>query len=185
MQPALPPHAASVRVLVDGEPWHVTGSFADVREMRGLMRWRYAKRSPTDLLNAWLPHLLLCADGPAGALPVTTGVARDGRFFFTECTDAAAQLQTLVGLYARGLREPLAFFPKAAWAWLESDRNAGKAAAVFRPGGYSEFAEGADAGYRLALRGRPDPFEGAALAEFDANASAVFEPLRACLGEDE
>ena len=183
-QPALPPHAVSVRVQVDDQPWHVTGSFADLRE-RGLLHWRYGRRSPTDLIEAWLPHLLLCADAPAGLLPVTTGIARDGRFFLTECADPQAQLQALVGLYARGLREPLAFFPKAAWAWLESDRNVTKAIEAFRPGGFSEFAEGRDAGYRLALRGRPDPFADAALVEFDAAASAVFEPLRACLGEDE
>jgi exodeoxyribonuclease V gamma subunit len=183
-QPPLPPHAACVRVLVDGEPWVVTGGFADLRP-RGLLRWRYGRRAPTDLLGAWLPHLLLCADPAEGVLPVTTGIARDGRFFLTESPDPVAQLQTLVGLYARGLREPLAFFPRAAWAWLESDRNVVKAIEAFRPGGFNEFAEGADAGYRLALRGRPDPFAEPALAEFDANASAVFEPLRACLGEDE
>jgi len=91
-------------------------------------------------------------------------------------------LETLVRLYARGLREPLAFFPRAAWDWINGDRQGpAKAIAAFRPGAYNDFAEGNDAAYRLALRGRPDPFTAPGVDEFYANAAAVFEPLLACL----
>jgi len=180
-QPALPPHAAELVVEIDGERWRLHGEFADLRP-RGLLRHRYARQSPIDYLDAWLPHLLLCHDAPVGVLPVTTGIARDGRFFLTESDSPAATLEALVRLYARGLREPLAFFPRSAWAWIEGDRDGpSRAAAVFRPGGFNEFAEGEDAGIRLALRGRPDPFAPEVVDEFYANATAVFEPLRACL----
>jgi exodeoxyribonuclease V gamma subunit len=180
LQPALPPHAAELAFEIDGETWRLRGEFADLRP-RGLLRHRYAKQSALDYLDAWLPHLLLCASAPAGVLPVTTGIARDGRFFLTECDDPRTQLQTLVRLYAQGLREPLAFFPRAAWAWFEGERNIGKAIAAFRPGGFNEYAEGNDAGYRLALRGRADPFSAPAVDDFVANAEAVFAPLRDCL----
>jgi exodeoxyribonuclease V gamma subunit len=179
-QPALPPHAVDLAFEIDGETWRLHGEFSDLRP-RGLLRHRYAKASALDYLDAWLPHLLLCADTPAGVLPVTTGIARDGRFFLTECDDPRAQLETLVRLYAQGLREPLAFFPRAAWAWIDNERNLTKAAAEFRPGGYNEYAEGNDAGYRLALRGLPDPFSSPAVDAFTANAEAVFAPLRDCL----
>jgi len=179
-QPVLAPHAAQLSVDIDGEPWRLHGAFADLRP-RGLLRYRYARQSVFDYLDAWLPHLLLCASAPAGVLPVTTGIARDGRFFFTECDTPVAALEMLVRLYAKGLREPLAFFPRAAWAWIDSDRNLSKAIAAFRPGGFNEFAEGNDAAYRLALRGRPDPFSAEVVDEFTANAAAVFEPLLACL----
>jgi exodeoxyribonuclease V gamma subunit len=89
----------------------------------------------------------------------------------------------LLRLYAQGLREPLAFFPRAAWAWIEGDRQGpGKAIAAFRPGGFNEFAEGDDPAYRLALRGRPDPFAREVVGDFYANAEAVFDPLKNCLG---
>ena len=179
-QPVLAPHAAQLSVAIDGQPWRLHAAFADLRP-RGLLRYRYAKQTANDYLDAWLPHLLLCASAPAGVLPVTTGIARDGRFFFNECERPEEALETLVRLYARGLREPLAFFPRSAWAWITSDRNLSQAIAAFRPGGYNEFAEGNDAGYRLALRGRPDPFSAAVVGEFTANAAAVFEPLLACL----
>jgi len=180
-QPALPPHLAELVVEIDGQPWRLRGEFADLRP-RGLLRHRYAKQSAIDYLEAWLPHLLLCHDAPAGVLPVTTGIARDGRFFLTECEAPKAALEQLLRLYAKGLREPLAFFPRSAWAWIEGDRDGpAKAAAVFRPGGFNEYAEGEDAGIRLALRGRPDPFSPEVVDEFYAHAMAVFEPLRACL----
>ncbi len=183
-QPVLAPHAASVSVTLDGEAWHLRAGFADLRA-RGLLRYRYANRGPNDYLGAWLPHLLLCATAPKGVVPVTTGIGRDGRFFFTECDAPQAVLATLLRLYARGLREPLTFFPKAAWAYLDNEESLAKAAAAFRPGGFALYPEGADAGYRLALRGRPDPFSPAVADEFIACAKAVFEPLRACLGLDE
>jgi exodeoxyribonuclease V gamma subunit len=178
-QPALPPHAAEVPVVIDGETWHVRAAFADLRP-RGLLRHRYARLGAPDFLAAWLPHLLLCATAPPGMLPVTTGIGRDGRFFLTECESPVAVLESLVRLYARGLREPLAFFPKSAWAFVEGDDNLAKAAAAFRPGRFAEHAESADDGVRLAWRGRPDPLAEPA-AEFVQLAHAVYGPLRACL----
>ena len=181
LQPALPPHAAALSFHIAGHPWRLHADFGDLRP-RGLLHHRYARQTVNDYLDAWLPHLLLCATAPAGVLPVTTGIARDGRFFLTECEQPLAVLETLVGLYAQGLREPLAFFPRAAWEWINGDRQgASKAIAAFRPGGFNEHAEGNDAAYRLALRGRPDPFSPEVVADFYANALAVFEPLLGCL----
>ncbi|MEO5686854.1 MAG: exodeoxyribonuclease V subunit gamma [Burkholderiaceae bacterium] len=181
VQPVLPPHAAVLTFAIDGLPWRLHANFGDLRP-RGLLHHRYAKQGVNDYLDSWLPHLLLCASAPAGVLPVTTGIARDGRFFLTECEQPVAALQTLVRLYAQGLREPLAFFPRAAWEWINGDRQGpSKAIAAFRPGGFNEYAEGNDAAYRLALRGRPDPFSPEIVGEFYANALAVFEPLLACL----
>jgi exodeoxyribonuclease V gamma subunit len=180
-QPVLPPHAVQMTFDIDGRPWRLHGDFADLRP-RGLLHHRYAKKTVNDYLEAWLPHLLLCHSAPAGVLPVTTGIARDGRFFLNECADPRAVLETLVRLYAQGLREPLAFFPRAAWAWMQGDRqDAARAIAAFRPGSHNDYAEGNDAGVRLALRGRPDPFSPEAVPAFYANAAAVFEPLLACL----
>jgi exodeoxyribonuclease V gamma subunit len=180
-QPVLPPHAAALTFDIDGQPWRLHGEFGDLRP-RGLLHHRYARQGVHDYLDSWLPHLLLCASAPAGVLPVTTGIARDGRFFLTECEQPVAALETLVRLYAQGLREPLAFFPRTAWEWINGDQQGpAKAIAAFRPGGFNEYAEGHDAAYRLALRGRPDPFSPEVVAAFYANAHAVLDPLLACL----
>ena len=123
---------------------------------------------------------------PAGVLPVTTGIARDGRFFFTEADAPAATLETLLRLYAKGLREPLAFFPRSAWAWLEGDRDGpAKAIARFRPDAFNDFAEGQDAGYPPRAARPPDPFAPELVRDFYDIAQTVFGPLRDCLAFDE
>jgi exodeoxyribonuclease V gamma subunit len=183
---ALEPHAISVDVDVDGATWRVHAGFADLRP-RGLLHARYGKIGANDLLRAWLPHLLLCAVAPAGVTPATTLIGRDDTHQrLGPCPDPAAVLATLVRLYARGLREPLAFFPKSSLVCVEGGLDIDKAAREFRPAPSSpgaRFAEGADPWIRLALRGRPDPFGPSGEADFIACARAVFDPLRACLAE--
>ena len=49
---------------------------------------------------------------------------------------------------------------------------------------FDPFGERHDAAYRLALRGRPDPFDEQALPAFERCAKGVFDPLLACV-EDE
>jgi len=186
-QPVLAPHAASLELDVDGVTWRVQGAFAELRP-RGLLRARYERVGPGPYLDAWLAHLLLCATAPAGVERITTGIGRDGRYTLTPCAEPRAVLATLVGLYARGLREPLTFFPKSSWALVDTGLDVARAAQVYRPSGNlpgAAWAEGNEAGVRLALRGRPDPFGPAGEAELVACARAVFDPLRACLVTEE
>jgi exodeoxyribonuclease V gamma subunit len=83
-------------------------------------------------------------------------------------------------LYARGLREPLAFFPRTSWAFVESGGDLEAAAKVFRPQQAPlGWTDSEDAGVRLALRGR-EPLAAPA-ADFAGLARAVFAPLRAHL----
>jgi exodeoxyribonuclease V gamma subunit len=184
-QPVLEPRSVECTFVIAGQTWRVHAAFAELRS-GGLLRHRYAKQGPRDYLDAWLPHLMLCAAAPPDvAFMATTGISRDGRWYLDECPDPLAALERLVGLYVRGLREPLSFFPKAAWAYLESDDNLSKAEAVFRPASFALFpSEGEDAGYQLALRGRPNPFAPHASGEFVDCAHAVFDPLRASLKFD-
>jgi exodeoxyribonuclease V gamma subunit len=179
----LAPHAASLELDVGGATWRVHGAYADLRSC-GLLHARYVKVGPRSFLDAWLAHVLLCATAPAGVEHVTTGIGRDGRYTLRPCPEPRAVLATLVGLYARGLREPLAFFPESSWALVDQGLDVARAAQVFRPLANlpsAAWAEGNDAGVRLALRGRPDPFGPAGSAELVACARAVFGPLRACL----
>ena len=86
---------------------------------------------------------------------------------------ARERLADLVRLYARGLREPVPFFPKSAFAYAEAAAKAGglhagnvnpaglKAALVkWKGNSYGSKptkGEREDAWLRVALRGHPDP----------------------------
>jgi exodeoxyribonuclease V gamma subunit len=172
--PALPPHAGSVDLTVDGEPWRLQAAFADLRP-HGLVRWRYDDERATDVLQAWLQHLALCAQPPAGAHSRTLWVACNGtrRFEPVAPAQACGHLEQLLRLYRSGLQRPLDFFPKAAWE-LQKDDNQTAAQKVWL-GGFNSPGERMKPGYPLAYRGKPEPVQGTGFAEY---AGIVFGPVR-------
>jgi exodeoxyribonuclease V gamma subunit len=174
--PLQPVHAATLSWDLDGERWRLDAAFADLRA-GGLLRHRYAELSAVDRLDAWLQHLVLCASAPPGVAPATTWVARDGVLRLRAPADPQALLAALLRLYRRGLQQPLAFFPRSAWAYVDKRDSVNAALGVWRSSRHKRWAEGDDAACRLALRGRPDPF-GDGLDEFHALAHVVFDPLR-------
>ncbi|MCB2022479.1 MAG: exodeoxyribonuclease V subunit gamma, partial [Burkholderiaceae bacterium] len=175
--PVLPPHASHVELTHEGRSWRVHGGYADLRAS-GLVRHRYDDVRARDLIDAWLHHLLLCADPPPGVALRTTWLARDGCVVLDPCATARETLHELVSLYARGLREPLYFFPKTAWAYMEGGESFAKAQSTWQVSDRHPFGESADPAYRLALRALPDPM-GEGWDDFAACARAVFAPLRA------
>ena len=180
-EPAQPPHRARFECRIDGESWSLTASFADLRA-RGQLRARYDDTRAGDYLGAWLAHLLLCADPAPGVRCETHGLSRDGEFHFAplDPTQARQQLETLIGLYREGLRAPLHFFPKSAWAFVTNGDSLHKATARWSGGMRPQFGEAADPAYRLALRGVEQPLD----ERFCALASTVFTPLLAALDDD-
>ncbi len=180
-EPTLAPHAVDITLATESGPWHVHAGFADLRPS-GLLRYRYDEPRATDYLAAWLQHVLLCAAPPPGVALHTIWQARDLRFGLRPCANPLETLRGLLVLYDRGLREPLAFFPKSAWAFVTHDGSLYAAASTWRSTRDRPWGEDADAAYRLALRGRPDPM-GEGFAAFADCAHAVFDPLRLCLDE--
>jgi exodeoxyribonuclease V gamma subunit len=177
--PCVPPVAAAIEVDVDGEPWRVDAAWADLRPT-GLLRHRYATLRAPDLVAAWLEHLALNAAAPAGVEPVTTLIGRDERVGFTPCADARAVLGNLLRLAGRGLCEPIALFPKTAWAYVEGNESRSRALGEWQASARRPHADEADPWVRLAWRGRADPLD-AGFADFHAAALAVFAPLRRCM----
>jgi exodeoxyribonuclease V gamma subunit len=178
--PCLPPLSARLTIAVDGVPWQLEAMFADLRAA-GLVRHRYDELRAGDRLDAWLQHLLLCAAAPAGVTLRTTLLGRGERIVFAAVADAQARLAELLRLHAEGLRSPLPFFPKSAWAFVEGGQSLAKARGRWHGAPGSDRGEQADAWNRLAWRGRPDPLAGAAEA-FCASASAVFAPMATAAG---
>lgn len=175
--PLRAPHAACLDIDLDGEPWRLSAVHTDLRD-GGLVRWRAAPLHARDRIEAWLHHLWLSAHPPPGGAQPTRWIAQDGTLVLRPLADAAAarsQLAALLRLLRRGLMEPLPFFPRAAWAFVDGEGDFGAARAAFEPGRHHPHAEGADAAIRLVWRGRSDLLGD----HFAALAQAVFGPLRA------
>ncbi|HMQ72854.1 MAG TPA: hypothetical protein PKD25_10080, partial [Rubrivivax sp.] len=90
----------------------------------------------------------------------------------TQC--ARELLASLLRIYRRGLVEPLPFFPKASWAFVDGGGSFQAAHKIFEPTRHHAHAEGADAAIRLVWRGRGNKLGD----DFALLAAAVFGPLR-------
>ena len=137
-----------------------------------MIRYRCAKLKAKDQLRAWIEHLILNAahqeEGPRETLLIMV----DGSKTFRPVEDAAASLQTLLGLYWEGLTVPLRFFPASAMEYAHKQEwQVGRAIKTWK-GGFNFPGEGEDPYYRLCF-GQADPFD----ADFDRIARAVLEPL--------
>ncbi|HEX6795932.1 MAG TPA: exodeoxyribonuclease V subunit gamma [Casimicrobiaceae bacterium] len=175
--PCVPPVAATVSFVLDGEAWQLSGAFGDLRAA-GLLRYRYSDTRPVDYLDGWITHLFLNLLAPDGLALVTRWHSRDGQFVLRPVADPMAQVQTLLALYRRGLCAPLHFFARSAWEYATHQHDLGRAAKQwfgYPPrGGEKDYP-----GYRLALRGVIDPID----AEFEECAQAIFDPLLASIDD--
>ncbi len=170
--PVLEPHHGSLTFTLADETWHLNGAFADLRAT-GLVRHRYDDTRAVDYLEGWLQHLFLCATLPAEADVITHWISRNGEYRIHRCQEATAILHDLLDLYRRGLQEPLHFFPKSAWKYMEYNQNMSKARSTWQSSRNPAWSESAHPAYHLALRGIDDPLD----EDFLACAETVFGSL--------
>jgi exodeoxyribonuclease V gamma subunit len=175
-EPCLPAHHAMIDIDLAGEAWCLSAGFADLRPS-GLVRWRCDERRATDVLEAWLHHLALCAEAPPGVQPCTRWLAKFDELRFVAPADPRGILESLLEIYRGGLSKPVHFFPKAAWAYKDNKDSLAKARSKWIAAHHSGHGEQTDAAYRLALRGLGDPLDG----EFKTLADTVFGPALAQL----
>lgn len=173
-------HATQLVFDVEGERWTLHAGFGDLRP-RGLVRHRYDDMRAGDYLSAWIAHLALCASAPPGVVLCTEWHARDGVRRFRPCDSAHARLAELVELYREGLRAPLPFFAKAAWAWASNGQRRYFAEQKWHGGNRPGAGERNDPAIRLAFRGLPDPLD----ETFFGLAEQVVAPLLEHLDEPE
>ena len=172
--PPLDPRLAELAFELDGQAWTLGLTLAGLRP-EGLTRWGASALRARDRLEAWLQHLALCALAPEGVALRTRWIALDQSLVLKPVDDARAQLEALLRLYRQGLAEPLHFYPRTSWTYVESEGSPYRTRRAWAPSRPEDPAEGRDAAYRLALRGCAEPLDEA----FEELAQAVFDPLLA------
>lgn len=155
----------------------LTGWLAGVSPL-GLMAYRPATVKAADYLELWVRHLLLNALAPEGVSCASHWLGTDQEVILNPVTAPLDCLQHLLECYWRGLRRPLPFFPKSAWAYvqaLDKGRNSAELAARAAWEG-NEFngwpGEGDNVYHQLAHRGG-EPLGD----EFADLAVSIFGPL--------
>jgi exodeoxyribonuclease V gamma subunit len=114
----------------------LTGTVAGVND-RTLLSASYSRVAPRHRIAAWVRFLALAATHPEQDVRAATVGRGPGRDEVRVClieplaadagpdarrAAACAELEALVDLYRRGMREPLPLFPKTAAAWAEARR---------------------------------------------------------------
>jgi len=171
-EPVLAPHQHELTMRIEDESWTLRGGFADLRPS-GRVRWRYDDERAIDVVEGWLEHLFLCACPPPTTPPVTSHIGRaEARVFRPlDPNRARVELEKLIQLYRRGLREPLRFFPKASWALIRDDSQS-KALNAWKGSPFSPGEKDRN-GHPLTFRGEPAPLAG----DFETLAQTVFGPV--------
>lgn len=155
----------------------ISGSLKRIYDHK-MLHYRCAKVKASDLLAAWLEHLLLnClldADYPAATALIQLDAAKEFQPL-ASAAEAKELLSTLVLLYQDGLNAPLPFFPETSFAWAES-QDMKKLLAKWEDG-FNHSGEKNDYYFQRCFNGR-DPFD----ERFFKLAELVFNPLLNCLG---
>ncbi len=163
----------SVPIDLDIDGFRLRGALVRSRD-GGFVDFRPTTAKAEDRLGLWLRHLALAAIGDGGE---SRWLATDKTVILRPVADARAHLADLLALYWDGLRRPLRFFPRAAYAACDARKDPlvaarGKWQSPIQPD--LPPGEDADPYNALACRGL-DPLD----AEFLTVARRVFEPLRA------
>ena len=178
--PLIDRFSETIDVPLDEDLWQIDFSCSDLRS-HGWVKFRYAETQPRDYLRGWIEHLALNAvKHDHGADRRLRWLSRDGSFELAPIDDAFEQLQNLLRLYRQGLRTPLHFFPRSAWAFVSKAMSFEAAEAVWYPDRFTGLGESLDPAYELALRGEVEVIDEA----FASNAKVVLSPLLAALHDE-
>jgi exodeoxyribonuclease V gamma subunit len=152
-----------------------------------LLRQRLTTRKPKDLLRIWIDHLMMNCMRPTESILITATKEKHPVIerFAPPGEDPRALLATLLDFYARGLSEPLPFFPRSSYAFAERAVHPSKGSTPLEKAQKTwgdsplphddEFGLGPereDDYFDLAFRNVADPLG----PEFQAIALAIFGP---------
>lgn len=169
---ALPPEPID---MVLGE-WRITGAIDGLRTS-GRASYRSAKLTPEDMLSTWIRHLLLNTKRPL----VSILVAQDRVQRYRAVEDARHELEKLLALYGRGLREPLRFFPKTSHAFAFAAGTENPFSAAEKEWNGYQRKEREDRFFDLVFGRETDPLND----DWAEISRAVFDPIFAAYEEEE
>ncbi len=163
---------------IDLPPFRISGELESIYD-EAMVIARLAKLRPSDLLTAFIRHLVLNMIQQDGLPTRTQLICKDAAWEFVPVADPRSVLERYTGLYWQGLRSPLSFFNHTSYAYAhqkivqeKTDGEAVKAALKEWHGGDYHIGESDDAYHRKCFS-QGNPFN----AAFSSTALAVFEPV--------
>jgi len=161
------------------ERFRLRGTLRNVNDA-GLLSYTFSRPSIYDLLRFWLSHLTLSASPEVNV--TTSRMLIPGKtLVLSKVRNGAEFLQELAALYEEGMNQPLAFFPRSAWAYVKAAQDPNKAAQKEWLGSDYSRGEGDDPYYTAAFEDVEDSVLG---SKFAILAKQILGPLRKHLIEE-
>jgi len=146
---------------------------------QGLIQIRYSKIKPKHLINTWVYHLVIHALDEIEKPDRSLLLGKDVAWVFKPVSDATDRIRDLLGLYWKGMSEPLHFFPESSFEyvrqlqWMNRTKQAAIEAAQKKWVG-TDFSRGeSEDPYFERCFVNIDSLDGA----FEAIATEIFAPL--------
>jgi exodeoxyribonuclease V gamma subunit len=159
---------APVMVEMEIEGWTLSGRIDGLNET-GLACYRPAPLQPKDMLRTWILHLILnCSKRTSSVL-----IGKELRQEYSPVADSYFLVKELLGLYWRGLREPLPFFPRTSHAFAKETIEPDGRRDPLTQANTEWKEERSNAYIDLAFRNVPEPLD----MEWQELALKVFQPL--------
>ena len=169
LKPILEEHPSREPLSLDLEigEFHLTGRVPGYTG-KGLLDYRVGKLRGDDALTLWIRHLAVAAQQGESGESLFLSEDKPLRLGVIHREAAREHLARLLALYRQGLREPLRFAPRTAWALVRNRKNwRGQWEGTMHSRG-----EGEDNAYRLVARGIEFLDE-----DFQSNARIILGPL--------
>ena len=145
----------------------------------GLGKVIYAKYKPKYLIDTWIYHLVVCVLLQEMGRVRSLLICKDTAWEFTTVSSAPDILNNLLGLYWKGMSEPLHFFPESSFEYagsiLRKHRTPQEALTAGRRNWKgSDFSRGeSEDPYFDLCFGKIDPLD----EDFEKISMIIFEPL--------
>jgi exodeoxyribonuclease V gamma subunit len=169
---------SEVNVEIAG--FHLKGRLPEIYQ-GGLIHFRYARQRASDLLRAWIYHLIFCDVAQKDWTPNSILIFKDCAWQYYPTANAREILSELLNVFWQGLEQPIHFFPISALEYFQQLQKKGKSkpTALARARAkwmITDFARGEseDPYYDICFKGI-DPLD----ESFQDFAETVFEPLLA------
>jgi len=179
--------AVKISVDLEIEDFKLEDEIENMFLNKGHLRYKISHIHPKDYLDAWIRHILICANGnPIPTYIVGREKKKDKRYRIVKIQrlrDAKEILKDLLQIYWLGLKRPIHFFPESSYKYMESYLKYGdhkkaleSAKKIWEGNPPYKRGEKEDPYIRLCFKGR-DPFD----KEFFELSRIIYESLFRCI----
>jgi exodeoxyribonuclease V gamma subunit len=109
----------SIEIDFETAGFDLSGRLSPVSDF-GCVHIRYGRQRVSDLLQAWIYHLIYCHTAPPNYEKKSYLICKDAAVQFEPPAESLPLLETLLDIYRQGSKIPIHFFPMSSFEYADS-----------------------------------------------------------------